>query len=119
MKVLDYVLRLSDPRNVIACYTIFLVVRAVEAEDSQTDDVLLLSQICPDHIACDLTLNHATDIFSDFVLMDEDTPPPWIDDSVLKGLLYVFYKKFPLRSADNLLPCINSFFYIKRINCLT
>lgn len=110
MKVLDYVLRLSDPRNVIACYTIFLVVRAVEAEDSQTDDVLLLSQICPDHIACDLTLNHATDIFSDFVLMDEDTPPPWIDDSVLKGRLYVFYKKFPSRSADNLVPCINSFF---------
>lgn len=94
MKVLDYVLRLSDPRNVIACYTIFLVVRAVEAEDSQTDDVLLLSQICPDHIACDLTLNHATDIFSDFVLMDEDTPPPWIDDSVLKGLLYVFIRNF-------------------------
>uniref|UniRef100_A0A1B6MIB8 Nose resistant-to-fluoxetine protein N-terminal domain-containing protein n=1 Tax=Graphocephala atropunctata TaxID=36148 RepID=A0A1B6MIB8_9HEMI len=82
MKVLDYIVRVLDPRNVIACYTIFLVAEALEADD----DVFLMSEFCPDHINCDLSLGPVSDVFTDFDFLNEDKPPMWISDNLFEDI---------------------------------
>lgn len=81
MRVLPSVLRLIDPHTVIACYTVFLVVRAVEADDPQHEDAPLI--FCPDH-GCELSLG--TDVLTEFDFMEEEKPPLL----VTQGLFYIY-----------------------------
>ncbi|XP_054262506.1 nose resistant to fluoxetine protein 6-like [Macrosteles quadrilineatus] len=85
MKVVDFILRLSDPRKVIACYTIFLVVRAIETDETQHDDVLLLSELCADQ-ACDLSLGPPVDVFTDFDFSEEDKQSLWIKENLFEDI---------------------------------
>lgn len=84
MKVVSCVFDLFDPRKVIACYTIFIVVRSVKTNETQ-ENVLLLSELSSEHIDCDFPLGlSAKENLTRIGFIDTDKTP--IEEGFQKGL---------------------------------